>query len=58
METSHKIIIEESRRIILIQAQEITRLMRKIDVLENELARYKTRKDSNISSLPLKASPS
>jgi transposase len=59
MGTSDKIIIEELRRIILMQAQEITRLMkkievleRKIDVLESELTRYKTRKDSNNSSLP------
>ena len=59
METSDKIIIEELRRIILMQAQEITRLMkkievleRKIDVLEHELERYKTRKDSGNSSLP------
>jgi hypothetical protein len=37
METSDKIIIEELRRIILMQAQEITRLMKKIDVLEFEL---------------------
>jgi transposase len=40
------------RRIILMQAQEITRLMKKIDVLENELARCKTRKDCSNSSLP------
>ena len=52
METSDKIIIEELHRIILMQAQEITRLMKKIDVLERELARYTTRKDSNNSSLP------
>jgi transposase len=52
METSDKIIIEELRRIILMQAQEITRLMKKIDVLERELTRYTTRKDSNNSSLP------
>jgi hypothetical protein len=37
METSDKIIMEELRRIILMQAQEITRLMKKIDVLESEL---------------------
>jgi transposase len=52
MKTSDQIIIEELRRIILMQAQEITRLMKKIDVLERELARYTTRKDSNNSSLP------
>ena len=52
MEPSDKIIIEELRRIILMQAQEITRLMKKVDVLERELARYKTRKDSSNSSMP------
>lgn len=52
MKTSDQIIIEELRRIILMQAQEITFLMKKIDVLESELARYTTRKDSNNSSLP------
>jgi len=52
METSDKIIIEELKRIIMMQAQEITRLMKKIDVLERELARYTTKKDSNNSSLP------
>jgi transposase/uncharacterized coiled-coil protein SlyX len=52
MKTSDQIIIEELRRIVLMQAQEINRLMKKIDVLESELARYKTRKDSNNSSLP------
>lgn len=52
MKTSDQIINEELRRIVLMQAQEISRLMKKIDVLESELARYKTRKDSNNSSLP------
>lgn len=52
MNTSDKIIIEELQRIVLMQAQEITRLMKKIDVLERELARYTTRKDSNNSSMP------
>ena len=52
METSDKIIIEELKRIIMMQAQEITRLMKKVDFLERELARYTTRKDSNNSSLP------
>lgn len=52
MKTSDKIIIEELQRIVLMQAQEITRLMKKIDVLERELARYTTRKDSNNSSMP------
>jgi len=52
MKTSDQIIIEELKRIVMMQAQEITRLIKKIDVLESELARYKTRKDSNNSSLP------
>src|SRR5450759_5206141 len=55
MKTSDQIIIEELKRIILMQAQEIakiTLLMARIDVLERELARYTTRKDSNNSSLP------
>ncbi|MGB8492428.1 MAG: IS66 family transposase, partial [Bacteroidales bacterium] len=52
MKTPDQKIIEELKRIVLMQAQEITRLMARIDVLERELARYKTRKDSNNSSLP------
>jgi transposase/uncharacterized coiled-coil protein SlyX len=52
MKTSDQIIIEELKRIVMMQAQEITRLMKKIDFLESELARYKTRKDSNNSSMP------
>jgi transposase len=55
MKTSDQIIIEELKRIILMQAQEIAKislLMARIDVLERELARYTTRKDSNNSSLP------
>ena len=52
MKTSDQIIIEELKRIILMQAQENTLLKTKIDVLERELARYTTRKDSNNSSLP------
>jgi transposase len=36
----------------MMQAQEITRLITKITVLERELERYTTRKDSNNSSLP------
>jgi transposase len=51
MEPSDKI-IADLQRIILMQAQEITRLMARIDVLEWELARHTTRKDSNNSSLP------
>ena len=55
MKTSDQIIIEELKRIILMQAQEIAKiplLMARIDVLERELARYTTRKDSSNSSLP------
>jgi hypothetical protein len=55
MKTSDKIIIEELKRIILMQAQEIAKiplLVARIEVLERELARYTTRKDSNNSSLP------
>src|SRR5450756_545083 len=52
MKTSDQIIIEELKRIILMQAQENTLLKAKIDVLERELARYTTRKNSNNSSMP------
>jgi transposase len=52
METSDKIIIEDLKRIIFFQGQEIINLMKKIDVLERELARHTTKKDSNNSSLP------
>ena len=52
MKTSDQIIIEELKRIILMQAQEISRFMVRIDVLERELAKYTTRKDSNNSSMP------
>jgi transposase len=55
MKTSDQIIIEELKRIVLMQAQEIAQislLKARIDVLERELARYTTRKDSNNSSLP------
>jgi len=52
MKASDKIIIEELKRIILMQAQEITLLKARIDVLEHELARYTTRKNSNNSSIP------
>ena len=52
MKTSDQIIIEELKRIILMQAQENTLLKARIDVLERQLARYTTRKDSNSSSLP------
>jgi len=55
MNTSDQIIIEELKRIILFQAKEIAKislLQARIEVLERELARYTTRKDSNNSSLP------
>ena len=55
MKTSDQIVIEELKRIILMQAQEIVKiplLMARIDVLERELARYTTRKNSNNSSIP------
>jgi transposase len=52
MKTSDQIIIEELKRIVLMQAQEITGSMARIEVLERELERYKTRKNSNNSSLP------
>jgi len=52
MKTSDQIIIEELKRIVLMQVQEITLLKARIDVLERELVRYTTRKDSNNSSMP------
>src|SRR5450759_5661055 len=52
MKTSDQIIIEELKRIVLMQAQENTLLKARIDVLECELTRYTTRKDSNNISLP------
>ncbi len=52
MEPSDKIIIEDLKRIVFFQGQEIASLMKKIDELERELARYKTTKDSSNSSLP------
>ena len=55
MEASDKIIIEDLKRIILMQAQELTRiplLIARIEALERELAHYKTKKDSSNSSLP------
>jgi transposase len=52
MKTSDQIIIEELKRIVLMQAQENTLLKARIDVLERELIRYTTRKDSSNSSLP------
>lgn len=52
MKTSDQIIIEELKRIVLMQAQENTLLKARIDVLERELARYTTRKNSSNSSMP------
>jgi len=52
MKTSDQIIIEELKRIILMQTQENTLLNARIDVLERELTRYTTRKNSNNSSMP------
>ena len=52
MKTSDQIIIEELKRIVLMQSQEITLLKARIDVLERELVRFTTRKDSNNSSMP------
>jgi transposase len=52
MKTSDQIIIEELKRIVLMQSQEITRLITQINILERELVRYTTKKDSNNSSMP------
>jgi transposase len=52
MEASDKIIIEDLKRIIQMLVQENTMLKARIEVLEREMERYKTRKDSNNSSLP------
>jgi transposase len=55
MKTSDQIIIEELKRIVLMQAQELAKipqLIARIEVLERELERHTTRKDSNNSSLP------
>jgi transposase len=52
MKTFDQIIIEELKRIVLMQAQEITLLKTRIDVLERELVQYTTRKDSKNSSTP------
>ena len=55
MNPSDKIIIEDLKRIIQMQAKELAKiplLIARIEVLERELARYKIRKDSNNSSLP------
>ncbi len=55
MKTSDQIIIDELKRIVAMQAQELAKiplLIARIEVLERELARYTTRKDSNNSSMP------
>jgi len=52
METSDNIIIEELRRIILMQTEDIAQLKAINEVLKKELERYKTREDSNNSSMP------
>ena len=52
MEQSDKIIIEDLKRIILMLARENTLLKARIEDIERELARYKTRKDSSNRSLP------
>ena len=52
MPTPEQIIIEELKRIILMQAQEIKLLKARITDLEQKLERYINRKDSNNSSLP------
>lgn len=44
MEPSDKIIIEDLKRIILMQTRKITQLKAQIDVIERELNRYKTKK--------------
>jgi transposase len=52
MKTSDRIIIEELKLIVKMQAQENRLLKAKINYLEQELARVTTRKDSNNSSMP------
>jgi len=55
MEPSDKRIIENQQRIILMQARELAKiplLIARIEALERELERYKTKKDSSNSSLP------
>ena len=52
MQTAEQIIIEELKRIIMMQAQEIKLLKARINDLEQKLERYINRKDSNNSSLP------
>ncbi len=52
MGTTEQIIIDELKRIILMQAQEIKLLKAKITDLERRLDQATTRKDSNNSSIP------
>ncbi|HDZ41084.1 MAG TPA: hypothetical protein ENH59_05335 [Bacteroidetes bacterium] len=55
MEPSDKIIIEDLKGIIKMQAQELAKipiLLARIESLEHELLRYKTKKDSSNSSVP------
>lgn len=52
MEPSDKIIIEDLKHIVQMQAQEITRLTTKINALVRELEKYTTKKDSGNSSIP------
>ena len=52
MKASDQIITGELKCIVLMQSQEITRLITKFNVLERELSGYTTNKDSNNSSMP------
>jgi len=52
MQTSEQIIIEELKRIVLMQAQEIKLLKSRITELERIVEQLTTRKDSNNSSIP------
>ena len=49
MKTSDQIIIEELKRMVLIQSQEIIRLITKINVPERELSRYTTKRTVTIA---------
>lgn len=55
MKPPDKVIIEDQQRIILMQARELAKiplLIARIEALERELERLKTKKNSNNSSLP------
>jgi len=52
MRTPEQIIIEELKRVVTMQAQEIKLLKARITYLERKLEQYTTRKDSNNSSIP------